>query len=314
MAYISNKIPGQQIRLTSDIARATGCTRIHASFNSPCPFLVDLSMNYNGAQWEESTEVDDANTTKKKDSPDELSVVPRWCGLFNSLHGSPRGSVEFDHFNTVFIGMWASRNKIIHDSGPISEDLIWLKGPENTNIGHRAPIIPINVWSQNLPKPPIFVRTKFSEFGHFCPKSPDLPAGRPNLSEHRFYQALPLLTRHLPLHGDSQLPQLVRKFSLGQGALSERGPDLHALASLFVRTWIWLASPQLAILSVRTPTSGTKMSQICPILPQTFIGITNITPHIVRTHILSSWISSIDFDPGTLILYICTLLYVMNIL
>ena len=65
--------------------------------------------------------------------------------------------------------------------------------------------------------------------------APDLLAGRPNLSEHRSYQALPLLTRHLPLHSDSQLPQLVKKISLGQGALSERGPDLHELASLFVR-------------------------------------------------------------------------------
>ena len=55
------------------------------------------------------------------------------------------------------------------------------------------------------------------------------------------------VTRDLPLHGDPQLPQLVKKKSLGQGALSEHAPDLHVLANFCVRTWILgrLASAQL---------------------------------------------------------------------
>ena len=39
---------------------------------------------------------------KKIQSPDELSVVPKY-GFFDLLHGSSGGSEEFDHFITVFI-------------------------------------------------------------------------------------------------------------------------------------------------------------------------------------------------------------------
>ena len=115
-----------------------------------------------------------------------------------------------------------------------------------------------NIWSQNFQKPPIFIRTKISEFGHFCQKSPPTgltsqPVG-PNLSEHRSNKALPLMSMHLPLHGDPQLPQLVKKKSR-----SSKGPcpnmDLTSMRwRTFVRTWIWIASTQLAILSVRPPT------------------------------------------------------------
>ena len=64
-----------------------------------------------------------------------------------------------------------------------------------------------------------------------------------------------------------------KKIPLWQRALSKHGLDLHVPAKNLVRTWIQLASAQPAILSVRTPTSVTKMTQICPILPQTFMGI-----------------------------------------
>ena len=43
------------------------------------------------------------------------------------------------------------------------------------------------------------------------------------------------------------------------------------------------------------------------------IETTNITPHIVRTHLLSNWNISFNFDPNTLKFLICTLLYAMNI-
>ena len=41
---------------------------------------------------------------------------------------------------------------------------------------------------------------------------------------------------------------------------------------------------------------------------------TNMTLHIVRTLLLSSWNISVNFDPGTLNFFICALLYVTNIL
>ena len=108
-----------------------------------------------------------------------------------------------------------------------------------------------NIWSQNFQKPPIFIRTKISEFGHFCQKSPPTgltsqPVG-PNLSEHRSNKALPLMSMHLPLHGDPQLPQLVKKkFARPRGLvrkwtwppcagepLSEPGSELHQPNWLF---------------------------------------------------------------------------------
>ena len=55
--------------------------------------------------------------------------------------------------------------------------------------------------------------------------------------------------------------------------MSEHGPDLHVLARSLVQTRIRLESTQPAILSVRPPISVTKKTQICPILPQTFMGI-----------------------------------------
>ena len=43
---------------------------------------------------------------KKKKQMSCLWFRDMMCGLFNSLHGSSQGSdEEFDHFNTVFIGM-----------------------------------------------------------------------------------------------------------------------------------------------------------------------------------------------------------------
>ena len=69
---------------------------------------------------------------------------------------------------------------------------------------------------------------------------------------------LPLLSRHFPLHFDSQFPQCDKKNLLRQVALSKHGPDLHVLAKSLVRTWIWLESAQPAILSIWPPISVTK--------------------------------------------------------
>ena len=45
----------------------------------------------------------------------------------------------------------------------------------------------------------------------------------------------------------------------------------------------------------------------------TMAHYTNMTPHMVRTPLSSSWNSSINFDPSALKIYIRTLLYVLNI-
>ena len=47
---------------------------------------------------------------KKSQSPDELSVVPRYevGSLTHYMVVRNLGPEEFDHFNMVFIGMWAA--------------------------------------------------------------------------------------------------------------------------------------------------------------------------------------------------------------
>ena len=123
----------------------------------------------------------------------------------------------------------------------------------------------LNVWSQNFPKPPFVSGQNFQILGIFVWNDP-WPSGWWAQFVQTLIQLelglLPLLNRHLPLHFDSQFPQLAKKCLLRQGALSKHGPDLHVLAKSLVGTWIWLESAQPAILSIWPPTSVTKMTKI----------------------------------------------------
>jgi hypothetical protein len=60
-----------------------------------------------------SADVDDKTNTKKRQSTDELSVVPRY--LFTSLHGSSQleGS-EVQHGFYFFIGIWRAMERRIN--------------------------------------------------------------------------------------------------------------------------------------------------------------------------------------------------------
>ena len=63
------------------------------------------------------------------------------------------------------------------------------------------------------------------------------------MSENRSKFIRPGPSRHLPLHVEPQLPQLVKKKKNARPkGLSEHGPDVHVLANSLVRTWIGLES------------------------------------------------------------------------
>ena len=67
-------------------------------------------MNYNGGQWEKNADIEDnTNTTKEKSESRWDVCVSEIYRLFNSLHGGSKRSEKIDHFNTVFIRMWAIR-------------------------------------------------------------------------------------------------------------------------------------------------------------------------------------------------------------
>ena len=71
-----------------------------------------------------------------------------------------------------------------------------------------------------------------------------------------------------------QLPQFVKKKNPARSrGLVQTRTWPPVLAILLSEPGSELASAQQAILSVRPPTSGTKITQICLILPKTFMGI-----------------------------------------